>query len=89
MAVTIYNEISLDKLDEFKQKIVEGSGSNIPTEELKDELIKTQEICKDLGMQIAKTKIEITQKDNLIKGLGEQQAKTKIELTMLKNNLNK
>ena len=92
MAVTIYNEISLDKLDEFKQKIVEGNGENLSNEDveaLKKELQNTQALCSDLGMQLTQTRVDLIKKDNVISGLGEQQASTKLELIRLKAELNK
>lgn len=90
MAVTIYNEVSLDKLGDFKQKIVEGSGlSNEDVEALKKELQNTQALCSDLGMQLTQTRVDLIKKDNVISGLGEQQASTKLELIKLKAELNK
>ena len=90
MAVTIYNEVSLDKLGDFKQKIVEGSGlSNEDVEALKKELQNTQALCSDLGMQLTQTRVDLIKKDDVISGLGEQQASTKLELIKLKAGLNK
>lgn len=90
MAVTIYNEVALDKLGDFKQKIVEGSGlSNEEVEGLKDELKNTQALCSDLGMQLTQTRVDLIKKDNVISGLGEQQASTKLELIKLKQELGK
>lgn len=90
MAVTIYNEVALDKLSEFKQKIVEGSGlSNEDVEALKKELQNTQALCSDLGMQLTQTRVDLIKKDNVISGLGEQQASTKLELIKLKQELGK
>ena len=90
MAVTIYNEVALDKLGDFKQKIVEGSGlSSQEVEGLKDELKNTQALCSDLGMQLTQTRVDLIKKDNVISGLGEQQAATKLELIKLKAELNK
>lgn len=90
MAVKIYNEISLDKLSEFKQKIVEESGlSNEDVEALKKELQNTQALCSDLGMQLTQTRVDLIKKDNAISGLGEQQVSTQLELIKLKAGLNK
>ena len=90
MAVTIYNEVCLDKLGDFKQKIVEGSGlSNEDVEALKKELQNTQALCSDLGMQLTQTRVDLIKKDDVISGLGEQQASTKLELIKLKAGLNK
>jgi len=90
MAVTIYNEVSLDKLGEFKQKIVEDSNlSSAETEALKKELQNTQALCSDLGMQLTQTRVDLIKKDNVISGLGEQQASTKLELIKLKQELGK
>ena len=92
MAVTIYNEVSLDKLSEFKQKIVEGSGENLSNEDveaLKKELKNTQALCSDLGMQLTQTRVDLIKKNDLISDLGEQQATTKLELIKLKQELGK
>ena len=90
MAVTIYNEVALDKLSEFKQKIVEGSGlSKEDTDALKKELQNTQALCSDLGMQLTQTRVDLIKKDDVISGLGEQQASTKLELIKLKQELGK
>lgn len=92
MAVTIYNEVSLDKLSEFKQKIVEGSGENLSNEDveaLKEELKNTQDLCKGLGVQLTQTRVDLIKKNDLIFGLGVQQASTKLELIKLKAGLNK